>query len=313
MYSYINKNLNLLSIEEKNNEFNLYKNEQLVLHGNMNPLKKIGLPVRPFEYKDCFILLDYDKGVKIYKNNVEYYFKFTSIFDIGTINNYIIFFGQKKIYIVDIDTLKIVKEMGHSESLRFSENGEYALFYRFKNNKSYLVDFNNNKIISLKKFIKDDVLIHKIYVKDNDLYVLMSQKFNDMIIKYNLVNYKSEIIDVLGDGDASIEEYYDCFQMTVNDEYKIEDKESLNYIEFLCYIYKKYGLFVTLYTINNEKLNSHSDTKYCNIVSILQNLITKLDQSENPIKSYEKLKILKEEIDNAQNELENAINKTITF
>lgn len=66
--------------------------------------------------------------------------------------------------------------------------------------------------------------------------------------------------------------------MNVNDEYKIEDKESLNYIELLCYIYKKYGLFVTLYTINNEKL-----------------------------------KILKEEIGNAQNELENVINKTITF
>lgn len=313
MYNYIDREFNLFGIDIKDNDFYLYKNEQLVLNGILKPLKELGLPVRPFEYKDCYILLDYYKGVKIYKNNIEYFYKFTSIYKISTINNYIIFFGQKKMHIIDIDTLQIIKEMNCSENLRFCKNDNYALFYRFKNNKSYLVDCVNNITIPLNNFIKDAVLIHKIYVKDNDLYVLISEKSILKVIKYNLVNFKTEIVDILGDGDANGAHYYYCFQMNVNDKCIVEDKESLNYIEFLCYVYKKYGLFVTLYSIDNKKLDEYSDTKYNIIINTFQNLIMKLNRSKNPIDSNEKLESLKNEIINSQKTIENEINKIIIF
>ena len=307
MYNYISNNFDLFGIDVNNNTFLLYKNEKLVLQGNLKPLKELSLPVLPFEYKDCFVLLDYYKGVKIYKNNIEYFFKFTTIYDVAVINNYIIFFGQKKINIIDINTLEIIKEMTRSENLHFSSNENYALFYRLKNNKSYLIDYVNNKTIQLNNFIKDDVLIHKIDIKGDDLYVSINKKFISTIIKYNLTNFKTEIVDVLGDGDANAIHYYDCFQMTVNEMYKVDDVKSLDYIEFLCYVYKKYGFFMTLYIIDNKKLNEYKDTKYSKIVDIFQNLIVKLNKSKNPIDSNLKLELLKEEIKKSQIEIENLI------
>ena len=313
MYNYIDKDFNLFNININDSKFYLYKNEQLVLQGIMKPLKELGLPVRPFEYKECYIFLDYYKGVKIYKKNSEYFFKLTSIFSIGTINNYIIFFGQKKIHILDVETLEIVKEMNRSENLHFSQNDNYALFYRLKNNKSYLIDYVNNKTIYLNNFMKDDVLIHKLYVENDDLYVLISKNFLKKVIKYNLTKYKTEIVDVLGEGNSNAAHYFKCFQMIVNNECSIEDLESFDYIEFICYVYKKYGLFVALYSIDNKKLDEFKNTKYNAIVDVFQKLIIKLDMSKNHIDSYEKLKCLKNEIVNSQKTIENEINKTIKF
>lgn len=313
MYNYIDKNFNLFNIKINDSKFYLYKNEQLVLQGIMKPLKELGLPVRPFEYKECYILLDYYKGVKIYKNKSEYFFKFTSVYGIGTINNYIIFFGQKKIYIINIETLEIIKEMNRSENLDFSQNNNYALFYRLKNNKSYLIDCINNKTIYLNNFMRNDVIIHKIYVTNDDLYVLISNDFFKKVIKYNLRNFKTEIVDMLGKGSNNAAHYFKCFQMVVNDEYSIEDLESLNYIEFLCYMYKKYGLFVTLYSIDNKKLAECKDTKYNIIVSTFQKLIKILNISENSIDSNERLECLKNEIVNSQKIIENEVNMIIQF
>lgn len=313
MYNYIDREFNLFGIDVKDNDFYLYKNEQLVLKGNMKPLKELGLPVRPFEYNGCYILLDYYKGVKIYKNNIEYFFKLTSIFDVGTINNYIIFFGQKKIHIMDIDTLQIIKEMNRSENLDFCKNDNYALFYRFKNNKSYLVDLVNNTTIQLNNFIKEDVIIHKICIKNDNLYVLVSEKSILKVIKYNFTSLTIKTIDVIGKGSANGAHYYYCFEMIVKDENLIIDKETVNYIEFICYIFKKYGLFIALYVIDNEKIYEYDNTKYKSIVDALHNLIIKLNRSKNIIDSMSKLKKLKIEINKLQDIIEKEISKLDIF
>lgn len=300
MNNYIDSDFNFFSINVKDNEFHFYKNEQLVLQGNMKPLKELGLPVRPFEYKDCYILLDYYKGVKIYKNSIEYFFKLTSIFNIGTINNYIIFFGQKKMHIMDIDTLKIINEINRSENLQFCKNNNYALFYRFKNNKSYLIDLANNKIIHLNNFMKDDVLIHKIYVNNGNLYVLMSEKSILKVIKYNFIDLKTIIIeDNLCELSKDVTIYWDWYTLDINQECKKIETEVLNYIEYLCYIYRKYGFYIAMLFVHKNKINEYKETKYCNIVYILEKLIYIINKISDT-KTYKKLELLKNKLMNLQ-------------
>lgn len=313
MYTYTGKNFDLYNINIIEDKFILSKNELPLIQGNIKPLKEINCLLELHEFKNTYIFSDYYKGVKIYKNNIEYFYKFTSVYKIATMNNYIIFMAQKKLYIMNIDTLEILKEMNRSENFYFSESNNYALFYRLKNNKSYLVDSVNNTTVYLKNFIKDNVIIHKICIKNDSLYVLVSEKSILKVIKYNLISLTTEIIDVLGKGSANGVHYYQCFEMIVKDENLIVNKETINYLEYICYVFKKYGLFVALYSIDNKKLDEYKDTKYNVIIDSFQNLIIKLNRSKNIVDSNDKLENLKIEITKSENIIEKEIDKLIKF
>ena len=76
--------------------------------------------------------------------------------------------------------------------------------------------------------MKDEVLIHKIYVNNGNLYVLISEKSILKVIKYNFIDLKTIILeDDLCELSKDVTIYWDWYTLDINQECKKIEKEVL--------------------------------------------------------------------------------------
>ena len=140
MKYFLNYDNYIYSFKIENQTIKLYKEGELILFSKTK-LIDITLPVEPIYVSGCLILFDYYKGIEIIRKDGSYsYIKLLAIHDGGILNDKLIVFSFTKMYLINYLNGDIIEKINISENFRFLQNSDYALFYRFKYNYSYLYD-----------------------------------------------------------------------------------------------------------------------------------------------------------------------------
>lgn len=264
MKYFLNYDNYIYSFKIENQTIKLYKEGELILFSKTK-LRDITLPVEPIYVSGCLILFDYDKGIEIIRKDGSYsYIKLLAIHDGGILNDKLIVFSFTKMYLINYLNGDIIEKINISENFRFLQNSDYALFYRFKYNYSYLYDKKNKQVIDLgNKFpFKEFLLLQIATITDGFAIVGFLTIGKDKM--FGTINYDFKTKDFVN------ELYYnDCsclgalfankFAFKINENIHID---TTNYGKFVMTLFEKYGIYFTFYFCNKNKIMSLKNTPY---------------------------------------------------
>ncbi len=265
MEYFINIDKKIYGFKSIGNNFSLYYDEKNIISIDLLIKDFVEvLPVQPILVDDRIILFNYDKGIYIIYKEECHLLKIRSIYKATLINDkLVIFTNTKKIYIVDYQNFSIINEISVSENFDFCMNSEYALFYRLKNNESFLYDIFNKEIINLKKNLKKDILIKKIMVKNNNIYIFYSCGSFEMqktgVFRYNFETYELVEEDCFGKASSAGFTCLNYFEPKVNENIKIDYS---NYGTMINTMIKKYGVFYSFHFADSNKISELYYTNY---------------------------------------------------
>lgn len=257
MNYFINEDKKVYSYCLENQTIKLYKDSNLIFSSTTN-LKDVSLPVSPLYLKDNLIIFDYDKGIEIINKEKKIFLKILAVYHATIINEYLLVFKQKKLIIINYLTGSIINKFNLSENFEFCNNDEYAFFYRFKNNLTYLYNLKTKQITELKTIIKYNCLF-KLMSNNKKIYLFAFSTGKWGITIYDIINNTFAEENFEGDYSALGWQYLDNIDFPIDDSIKMEYK---NYGEMICSFYKKYGIFLALYFLNEKQINNLKTSKY---------------------------------------------------
>lgn len=291
--AYINDDGCFCKVENQERIVSFCENDNFFKEVSPQVLREFLLPVGPKRYKDKIVLFDYYRGVEIIDSKSYYFINVRAVWKALIIKDNLLLFTQKKIYNYSLKDYSLIAEFNRSENLDISNSNDGVVFYRFKNNKSYIYNPEKNELILLENMIKDELHIFKSYNDWGKLYLLTNKGI--LIYDYSQKKCYFEFacsMLVTGHRYSNLWLFKPNYSINVcNDSYSIDNLRA---------IYLKYGQFYLTMIVDPEKV------EYLELKYLLIEQIELLDKTF--INTYDDLKSLLKKYTNIGIKIQKALN-----
>ena len=264
--AYINDDGCFCKVENQERIVTYCENDIFFKEVSPQVVREFLLPVEPKRYKDKIVLFDYYRGVEIIGSKSNHFINVRAVWKALIIKDNLLLFTQKKIFNYSLKDYSLIAEFNRSENLEVSNSNDGVIFYRFKNNKSYIYNPEKNELFLLENMIKDELHIFKAYNDWKKLYLLT----NNGILIYDYCQKKCYFefacsMLVTGHRYSNLWPFKPNYSINVcNDSYSIDNLRA---------IYLKYGQFYLTMIVDPEKV------EYLELKNLLIEQIELLDKS----------------------------------
>ena len=172
--AYISDDGKFYKVNNQERIVTFYENDVFLKEVSPQVVRSFLLPVEPKIYKDKIVLFDYDRGIEIIGSESYHFINVRAVWKALRIKDNLLLFTHKKIYNYDLKDYSLIAELNLSENCEISNSNDGVVFYRFKNNKTYIYNPEKNELLLLENMIKDELLIFKSYNDWKKLYLLTS-------------------------------------------------------------------------------------------------------------------------------------------
>lgn len=264
--AYINDDGCFCKVDNQERIVTFCENDNFFKEVSPQVVRSFLLPVEPKRYKDKIVLFDYDRGIEIIGSKSYYFINVRAVWNALLVKDNLLLLTQKKIYNYSLKDYSLIAEFNFSENCKISNSNDGVIFYRFKNNKTYIYNPEKNELILLENMIKDELLIFKSYNDWKKLYLLTS----DGILIYDYSQKKCYFefacsMLVTGNRFSNL--------WLFKPDLSIKVCKNLYSIDNLKAIYLKYGQFYLTMIVDPEKI------EYLELKDLLIEQIELLDKT----------------------------------